>query len=418
MNRTTAIVLLSKWSAICVAVGSMVGSAVAFFLWALERVTETHLQHSWLLFLLPFGGLVSGIVYYVTGQKAEAGNALIIEQIREPAEGIPLRMAPLVLFGTLVTHLFGGSAGREGTAVQIGSSLAGALGLFLKFTREELRVLWWCGLSAGFGAVFGTPMAGAIFALETTASKQRWHFAILPCIAASWVGHLVTSAWGIRHANYEIDFGDLTIFNSLFLAKIAFASLCFAGASILYVSLTHGLRTNLAKVIRIPWMRPFAGGCVVVLLVLALGERDYCGLSVQSSSTPAEYVTIESCFLRDGANRFSWFWKILFTSITVGSGFKGGEVTPLFFVGAALGNALAILLGAPTDLMAGLGFVAVFAGATKSPIASTILAVELFNPLGSTSGLAFVPCAAIVCWTTFACGSTSIYSPKRPTGSP
>ena len=334
MNRSEAIVSMIKWPVICLTVGLMVGSAVAFFLWALDRVTETHLQHSWLLYLLPLGGLISGLVYFFLGQKVEAGNALIIEQIREPVDGIPWRMAPLVLIGTLITHLFGGSAGREGTAVQMGGSLASTLGNLFRLTRDEARILSMCGLAAGFGAVFGTPFTGAVFAIEIIRSRRMCYLALVPCLVSSWVGHLVSSAWGTQHSNYQIAFGAFAIFSGFLIAKILFASLCFAGASILYTSLMHGIRSLGNRVIGIPWLRPALGGFAVVLLVIALGERDYCGLSVHSDSTPAGTVTIESCFSGEGAKRFSWLSKILLTSITVGSGFQGGEVTPLFFVGA------------------------------------------------------------------------------------
>ncbi len=412
MNRSDAIVSMIKWSVICLTVGLIIGSAVAFFLWALEHVTETHLQHSWLLYLLPIGGLISGLVYFFLGQNVEAGNALIIEQIREPADGIPWRMAPLVLIGTLITHLFGGSAGREGTAVQMGGSLASTLGNLFRLTCDETRILSMCGLAAGFGAVFGTPFAGAAFAIEIVRSRRMCYLALVPCLVTSWVGHLVSSAWGIQHSNYQIAFGGFAMFSGLFIAKILCATFCFAGASILYTSITHGIRGLCNRVIAIPWLRPAVGGCAVVLLVFALGERDYCGLSVHLDSTPAGTVTIESCFSGEGANRFSWLWKILLTSITVGSGFQGGEVTPLFFVGASLGNSLALALGVPADMMAGLGLVAVFAGASKAPIASTILAVELFHPFGSSGGFGFITCAAFACYTSLACGNAILSEPK------
>jgi H+/Cl- antiporter ClcA len=391
----------------------MVGSAVAFFLWALERVTETHLQHSWLLYLLPLGGLVSGLVYFFLGQTVEAGNTLIIEQIREPVDGIPWRMAPLVLIGTLITHLFGGSAGREGTAVQMGGSLASTLGNLFRLTRDETKILSMCGLAAGFGAVFGTPMTGAVFAIEIIRDRRMCYLALAPCLATSWIGHTVSGAWGIHHSNYLIAFGGFAIFSGMLMAKILFASFCFAGASILYTSFMHGIRSLFNRMIAIPWLRPSLGGFAVVLLVVALGERDYCGLSVHSDSTPAGTVTIESCFAGEEVNRFSWLWKILLTSITVGSGFKGGEVTPLFFVGASLGNSLALVLGVPADILAGIGLVAVFAGATKAPIASTILAIELFHPFGSPGGFGFITCSAFACFTSLACGKATYYDLKR-----
>ncbi|TWT33020.1 voltage-gated chloride channel family protein [Blastopirellula retiformator] len=411
-----------KWLAICLPVGIFVGSGVAFFLWSLHVVTLTQWDHPWLLYLLPVAGIASGLMYHYLGPEAEGGNNLIMEQIHEPGGGVPLKMAPLVLIGTLITHLFGGSAGREGTAVQMGGSLAGGLGRLLKLSPDEMRILLSAGVAAGFGAVFGTPLTGAIFAVEVIAIGRMSYRAIIPCLMASVIGDQVNTAWGIGHTHYHIAFEAAITSNMsavsldwALTAKVAIAAIFFGLASVLFAELTHGVSWTAKRLIPIPWLRPAVGGCVVIALVWILGTRDYLGLGVSSHPPEAERICIESCFYAGGAGWLSWWWKLLFTAVTVGSGFKGGEVTPLFFIGAALGSVLGVAMGAPVDLMAGLGFVAVFAGATNTPLACTIMAIELFGPGHGTllsSGL--VVYAAVACFLSyFLSGSSSIYHAQK-----
>jgi len=411
-----------KWLAIGLPLGIAVGSAVALFLWSLDQVTQLHWQHPWLLYGLPLAGLGSGLLYHFCGQEAEGGNNLIIDQIHEPGGGVPARMAPLVLIGTLITHLGGGSAGREGTAVQMGGSLAGTLGRWLRLSASDTRVLLMCGVAAGFGAVFGTPLAGAIFALEVLAIGRISYQALIPCLIAGVVADQANTAWGIGHTHYEIasvasitpNLGTTTL-DWMLTGKVAIAAVFFGLASVLFAELSHGLNRGFAWAIPRLWLRPAIGGCLVILLVALLGERDYLGLGVATNPHDPTGVTIQSCFHEGGAEWFSWWWKLLFTAVTVSSGFKGGEVTPLFFIGAALGNVAGRLLGAPVDLMAGLGFVAVFAGATNTPLACTIMAVELFAPgHGALLSSGFVVYAAVACFLSyFLSGHSSIYRAQR-----
>lgn len=408
-----------KWLALSGVLGAAVGSAVAFFLWSLDEVTLAHGRHPWLLYFLPLAGALSGLVYQRWGREVEGGNNLIIEQIHEPGGGVPGRLAPLVLGGTLLTHLFGGSAGREGTAVQMGGSLAGTLGAWLRLDPDEMRLLLMAGVAAGFGAVFGTPLAGAIFALEVLTIGRMDYRGLIPCVIAALVGDRVTTAWGIAHTHYVIEppGGEAAsaAFDGLRLAKVALAATIFGLASVLFAELTHGVNRLGKRLIAIPWLRPAAGGAVIVALVWLLGRRDYLGLGVVAGPGTPDAVTIVSCFRPEGAEWLSWWWKLLFTAVTVGSGFKGGEVTPLFFIGAALGHVLGVLLGVPVDWMAGIGFVAVFAGATNTPLACTIMAVELFAP--GREGLlsaGFAVDAAVACFLAyFMSGHSSIYTAQR-----
>jgi len=368
-----------KWLMILLPVAGVIGSACAFFLWSLDWVTQTRWQYPWLLWLLPVAGVAVGFVYHWFGRSVEGGNNLILDQIHSPGGGVPWRMAPLILFGTVVTHLVGGSAGREGTAVQMGGSLASGLGRLVRLDAAETRILLMAGIAAGFGAVFGTPLAGAIFALEVLMIGSMKYEALLPCFIAAVVADWTCHAWNIQHTTYHITFAGSGRFNLdwLLLGKVAVAAAAFGLVSTLFAELSHRLHAFFKRICPFAPLRPAIGGALVIGLVYLAGTRDYLGLGVVSPDPTG--VSIVNFFTQDTIHHGSWAWKIVFTVITLSCGFKGGEVTPLFFIGAALGNALAGLLGAPTDLFAALGFVAVFAGAANTPLACTIMGIELFG---------------------------------------
>ncbi|MEZ0259069.1 MAG: voltage-gated chloride channel family protein [Chthoniobacter sp.] len=373
-----------RWLIYIVPMAAVVGSAVAFFLWSLEEVTRFRFAHPWLLYLLPLAGIVVGLAYHYYGRSAEGGNNLIMDQIHTPGGGVPKRMAPLVLFGTLVTHLFGGSAGREGTAVQMGGSIASAFCRWYRLDDSRVRILLMAGIAAGFGAVFGTPLAGAVFALEVLMIGRMEYEALLPAFVAGVAGDWACHAWGVGHTHYHIDFLASSTSPSAFfhldpmlLLKVVIAAAAFGLTSTAFSELSHRLAALFKKLIPYGPLRPAVGGLLVIGLFFLVGTSDYLGLGVSSPDPKA--VTIVSLFQSPEINYWSWFWKIIFTVVTLSAGFKGGEVTPLFFIGAALGNALAGVMGAPTDLFAALGFVAVFAGASNTPLACTLMGVELFG---------------------------------------
>jgi H+/Cl- antiporter ClcA len=400
---------MAKWIVLVIPVGVLAGSASALFLWSLERVTEMRWAHGWLVYWLPAAGLVVGGLYHWLGRTVEGGNNLILDKIHEPGGGVPARMAPLVFLGTVVTHLFGGSAGREGTAVQMGGSLASAYGRLGRFSAENMRVLLLAGVAAGFGSVFGTPLTGAIFALEVLFIGRVQYEALLPVLVASVVGDVTCSAWGVHHTAYHIGFsnggGTREILDGWLMAKVVLAAVAFGLASRLFAELTHGLQRFFAALRIPPYLRPVLGGALVVGMMWILGTRDYLGLGVHGQTQGS--ITILSAFNPDGADAWSWWWKLIFTAVTLASGFKGGEVTPLFFIGATLGNALAVLLGAPVDLFAGLGFIAVFSGATNTPLACTLMGIELF---GAHHTVYF----AVACFVSYYCsGHTGIYGAQR-----
>jgi H+/Cl- antiporter ClcA len=378
---------LLRWTPIAILVGLLGGSASALLLVGLEWATATREAHEWIIALLPLAGLFVGCLYFYFGSKVEAGNNLILEEVHAEVDGdlhdaertIPLRMTPLILLGTIVTHLFGGSAGREGTAIQTGASLADQLARPFRLNSRERRILLMAGISAGFGSVFGTPLAGTVFGLEVLAIGAVHYEAIAPCLIAAFAGDLTTRAWQVHHTVYRVSAAPALSVPGLLAA--AAAGVCFGLAAMLFARLTHAIGGVFKRSIAWPPLRPLIGGALVALAVYAVGTTRYIGLGVP---------TIVEAF----AVRQPWyFWlaKLLFTALTLGASFKGGEVTPLFFIGATLGNALSGVLPLPPSLLAGMGFVAVFGGAANTPIASTMMAVELFGgDAGVYAGVACV----------------------------
>jgi len=357
----------------------MAGTASAALLLSLEYATKTRESHKWLILLLAPAGWVVGLLYKYLGSSVEAGNNLILEETHDPKAVIPIRMTPLILLGTFMTHLFGGSAGREGTAIQTGASLADQLTRPFRLAARDRRILLMSGISAGFASVFGTPLAGAIFGLEVLAIGRVSYDAIAPCILAAFIADLVTHAWGVKHTLYRVT--EIPSMSVGGIVSAMLAGIVFGLVGLAFAKTTHKVSHTARRFIASAPLRPVAGGLLVTAAVFGFGTTKYIGLGIP---------TIVAAF-SSKLPPYDFACKFLFTAVTLGTGFKGGEVTPLFFIGATLGNALSHVLSLPPSLLAGMGFVAVFAGAANTPIASTLMAVELFGAeAGAYAGIACV----------------------------
>ncbi|PMD98451.1 chloride channel protein [Siphonobacter sp. BAB-5405] len=363
----SSLIYLFRWLLLSALVGGLAGSASAFFLVALDRVTLYRESHRWIIAFLPLGGFLVGAIYHYWGQDVVKGNNQLIEEWQNPRKIIPFRMAPFVLLTTLLTHLFGGSAGREGTAVQMGGAIADQFTRLFHLSDSDRKTLLVTGMSAGFASVFGTPLAGTIFALEVFILGRLRYEALIPSLLAAVLADQTCRLWGVGHTHYAIAFvPTLTV---LILMKVLLISIGFGVASTLFAELTHFWSKQAKRWITYPPLRPVVGGAIIALAVYFFGTTRYIGLGVP---------TIVASFHEPSA-WYDWILKTLSTTFTLGVGFKGGEVTPLFFVGATLGNALAPLTDLPLSLLAGMGFVAVFAGASNTPLASTVMGIELFG---------------------------------------
>lgn len=359
--------------ALAAVIGVSCGFASAAFLYLLDEVTSLRIANGWLLYLLPIAGLALGFAYARFGESVKAGNNLVIDTIHDGGPEIPLRMFPMVLVGTLLTHLCGGSAGREGTAVQMGASLTDWIAHRVKLDGEARVQLLAAGVAGGFGSVFGTPIAGTIFGLEFVRTGRIEYRALAPALVAAITGDYVTRRF-IAHTAYPA--APHVPLDPLLAGKWIVFAICVAATSIAFIEGVHGLKKLPPKQ---PWLRAAIGGAVVVGLALLAGD-DYLGLGVPKIVAAFDRETVPWAFAL----------KLAFTAITIGSGFIGGEVTPLFFIGATLGGVLGPALGIPQPLGAAVGMAAVFASASKTPIALSIMAVELV-------GGHALPHVAIVC---------------------
>lgn len=388
---------LLRWVGLGSVVGVLAGLASAGFLEALAWATRTREGQPWLLFGLPLAGFAVGLAYHYGGGRAAGGNNLIIDEIHDPQAWVPRRMAPLVLAGTVATHLCGGSAGREGTALQMAGSLTDGFARLARMVAADRRLLLIAAIAGGFGSVFGVPLAGCVFALEVQAVGRLRYDAIVPAMTASLVGDQLVRALGVAHT--PVPTLDEVHLDPVLVAKVLVAGLAFGAVALLFTELTHGLKRAFAARVRWAPARPLVGGLAVIALAYAAGTRDYLGLSLP--------LVTRSLAGGVGVVGFAFLLKLVFTAVTLGSGFQGGEVTPLFVIGATLGASLGHLLDVPVPLMAALGFVAVFAGATNTPLACTIMGVELF-------GAGPVALLAVACIASYVVsGDGGIYASQR-----
>lgn len=386
---------MAKWLLITAIIGLFMGALSAFFLKSLTYVTDVRLANLWLLFILPISGVVFTYFYTRFGKNASRGNNLVIEQGNGGEEDIPLRLIPLTLFGTITTHLFGGSVGREGTAVQMGGAIANAVGKVFKLSALERQVIIISGISAGFSSVFGTPLAGTVFGLEVLAIGKVRAEALFPSFFAGLFANFVTESFGVTHTHYPM--GKIPTWSVDLFVKLFLASICFGLAGWVFSRSIVFLKKAYANWFANVYLRAFLGAAIVVLFVLVLNNQRYLGLSLP---------LLEDAFAGN-AQPFDFVGKLFFTVLSLGAGFQGGEVTPLFEIGATLGSSLAPLLHLSIPFLAGLGFIGVFSGATNTPIACFIMGIELF---GSEAAVYFF----MVCLISFMCsGNSGIYASQQ-----
>ena len=362
-----AIWFLLKWFMISVGLGVIVGSISSVFGHTLIFVNNLRSQHPWLMYLLPMGGLLIVALYRGCRNTSDKGTNTVVASIQESTD-IPFKMAPLIFISTTITQLVGGSAGREGAALQLGGSIAKRLGKLYGLSGDSQRTIVMCGMSAGFSALFGTPLAAAIFSLEVVSVGIMHYSALVPCVLASLTAHFMAVWFKVPPEVFPVT-GLPTMTPWSLLKLMAFAAFV-GGVSILFCLLLHKAEHLYEKTIKNQYLRIAVAGCILILLTLALGTQEYLGSGMG---------IIEHIFHEGQTNWYTFLLKMLFTAVTLGAGFKGGEIVPSFTIGAALGCALASLLGLPVQLVAACGMVGLFCGVTNSPITSLLIAFELFG---------------------------------------
>lgn len=362
------IFILIRWVFFSALSGTVIGFvAVAFYLLMHEAVKFRE-GHDLVILGLPFAGLVIVWLYKVLKSENDRGTNLIIGSINS-GEKVPVKMTPLIFISTVVTHLFGGSAGREGAALQIGGSLGSFLGELLHFEEKDRKMLIMCGMAAAFSALFGTPVAAAIFAIEVINIGTMNYAALVPCAIASLTANYIANRFDLAAEKFHIfsisDFNVVGAGNALLLA-----CLC-AGVSVLFCIMLHKCE-HIFKKIKNPYLRIFVGGCIIVALTYLLDTRDYNGVN----------MNVIWKAVRGEVKYEAFFVKMVFTAITLACGYKGGEILPSLFIGATFGSLAGYILGLSPSLCSAIGMVSVFCGVTNCPVTSVLLSVEMFGTEG------------------------------------
>lgn len=356
----------AKWIVFAILSGAVIGSIGIIFYFGLAAVTQFRAKYPWTLFLLPVGGVLIVGVYRLLRNEADMGTNQVIASIHS-GESLPLRMAPSIFFSTLITHLCGGSAGREGAALQIGGSIGNTLGGLFRFDEKDRHVMTMCGMSAAFSALFRTPMAAAIFAMEVESVGVMYYAALVPCVISSLVAHGIAAHFGAEGEFFLLtDLPDFTISAAV---KISILAVLCGFVSILFCVMLHQSSHFYKKYFKNPYIRIMVGGCIVVALTLLVGDQRYNGAGMNLIIECMEGQVRPEMFLM----------KIIFTALTLGAGYKGGEIVPSFCIGGTFGCLFGTLIGFSPALCTGVGMAAVFCGVTNCPISSLLICFELFG---------------------------------------
>ena len=391
-------VTLLKWMVLGGVIGLVGGIIGSLFHIGVDTATQMRLAHPWVLYLMPVGGLAIVGLYRLTKTEGKGTNDIIASV--HFGEQVPGLLVPVIFVSTVITHLCGGSAGREGAALQIGGGIGYQAGRLLRLGEKDLPLATLCGMSGVFAALFGTPLTATVFALEVISVGVLYYAGLVPCRTAALTGYLVSVLMGVPPTRFTVTVPGLEVRTMLLVMVLAL--LC-AVVSILFCRGLHGVERLLKRTLKNPYLRVAVGAAVLIgLTLLTNGDYNGAGMEVIGRAIAGQ------------ADPWAWVWKLLFTAITIGCGFKGGEVVPSFFVGAAFGCVAAGWLGLPAGFGAAMGLVSVFCGAVNCPLASIILSVELF---GSGDLLYFAMACSISYLISGYCGlyssQTILYSKLR-----
>ena len=361
---------LVKWLILAVVVGCVVGAASTLFSFVLKGVTSYRKANGWMFYLLPVMGLIIVFLYEKFG-KEDGGTNQVLSTVRSK-DDVPLLSAPLIFISTALTHLAGGSAGREGAAIQLGGSIANQFGRWIELDEEDRHVIVMCGMSAAFSALFGTPMAAAVFALEVVSVGVMYYTALMPCMIASLVASGFAAGMGVTpEAFHVVDIPELTIETGLKMGVVACGC---AVVSIVFCMVLNGVAGVYTRWIKNSYVRVVVGACLVIGITLLLGTTDYMGAGAE---------LIEKAVEEGQARPLDFFWKLILTALTMRAGFRGGEIVPAFSIGATFGCVAGGILGFSPELAAAAGMVALFCGVTNCPITAMLISFELFGFSGA-----------------------------------
>lgn len=359
-----------KWGLISVIIGCVGGIVGALFHTSVSEANIFFSKYDKLIFLLPIGGLLIVAMYKKCRMLENKGTDSVISSIRSN-EGVPFSLAPLIFISTVITHLLGGSAGREGAALQLGGSIGSNIGKLFHLDEKDMHMVIMCGMSAVFSALFGTPITAALFALGVTSVGIMYYSGLVPCLISSLAAYLITAMFGIAPTHFTIMYiPSVTVITVL--KTILIAVLC-AELSIIFCTVMHYTARYMKIWFKNPYLRIFVGGLAIIALTYLTGTRDYngSGMNIITNAVENGYT-----------NGWAWALKIIFTAITIGSGYKGGEIVPTFFIGATFGCFMGNLIGLTPAFSAAVGMVAMFCGVLNCPVASIILSIELFGSKG------------------------------------